>query len=289
MNLFLKNSIRAIHKELFLRKFFGSFSFKPQINNLSQSSFQQVNRGLNSDLESHAQTNLFVHSWCLWPCFSGRLWDECLAFMEVLFLGNALLAQELPLSYPLRDSFQSCSSKKPKAVSSKYTEPRKEHDLKAEQWQEFLLRVQVRECHSSDTSQLSHPAGCEHLALPLPVHSILGGSTYGIFQFAVWWQGDRKPHWFYSWCFKTGKASSGFIGEYVHRFMLGTLGTDHATFASNLVISPFFFIFERRLQYSAMAWMAVLWDTYSRWDHSTKHNTTKRLIRNKINLVFSFA
>lgn len=53
--------------------------------------------------------------------------------MEVLFLGNALVAQELPLSYPLRDSFQSCSSKKQKPVNSKYIETRKEHDFKAEQ------------------------------------------------------------------------------------------------------------------------------------------------------------
>lgn len=53
--------------------------------------------------------------------------------MEVLFQGNALLAQELPLSYPLRDSFQSCSSKKQKPVKSEYIETRKEHDFKAEQ------------------------------------------------------------------------------------------------------------------------------------------------------------
>lgn len=53
--------------------------------------------------------------------------------MEVLFLGNALLAQELPLSYPVRDSFQSCSSKKQKPVNSKYIETRKECDFKAEQ------------------------------------------------------------------------------------------------------------------------------------------------------------
>lgn len=53
--------------------------------------------------------------------------------MGVLFLGNALLAQEVPLSYPLRDSFQSCSSKKQNPVNSKCIETRRERDCKAEQ------------------------------------------------------------------------------------------------------------------------------------------------------------
>lgn len=63
---------------------------------------------------------------------------------------------------------------------------------------------------------------------------------YGIFHFGVWWQGGRRAHEFYS-CLNTGKASAGFIGEYVHEFMLGAWGSDH--FTSNPVINLFFLYF----------------------------------------------
>lgn len=201
--------------------------------------------------------------------------------MEVLFLGNALLAQELPLSYPLRDSFQSCSSKKQKPVKSKYIETRKEHDIKAEQ----LTRVS-----SEGSGCLSAIPQARLIYLILErvstQHCLCLLTIFWIETYVEYFNlvcGDQEIEGLTSFICDVSKQGKPHQDLEVNmcRSSCQELKGQIMQLLPQILLNPFFFIFERRLQYSAMCSMRYLF--------TAKHSTTKRLIKNKISLAFCFA